>query len=115
VVVLALKLRDRNEALNFAVLARAAVWLLGADRYSERFWRQLRCQIADAPLRPTELPIGRNIASPWPACETATPLKKSPSSWRAPCGGCARPRARRTVHPWASGRVAELQRGQARV
>ncbi len=26
------KLRDRNEALDCAVLARAALWLLGADR-----------------------------------------------------------------------------------
>ena len=31
------KLRDRNEALDCAVLARAALWLLGADRYGERF------------------------------------------------------------------------------
>jgi len=44
------KLRDRNEALDCAVLARAALWLLGADRYGERFWRQLRDQMADAPL-----------------------------------------------------------------
>lgn len=49
------KLRDRNEALDCAVLARAALWLLGADRYGERFWRQLRDQMADAPLADASL------------------------------------------------------------
>lgn len=32
------KLRDRNEALDCAVYARAALCLLGADRYGDRFW-----------------------------------------------------------------------------
>lgn len=32
------KLRERNEALDCAVLARAALWLLGADARGERFW-----------------------------------------------------------------------------
>ena len=31
------KLRDRNEALDCAVLARAALWLLGADRMGSGF------------------------------------------------------------------------------
>ena len=34
------KLRERNEALDCAVLARAALWLLGADRYGERWWQR---------------------------------------------------------------------------
>lgn len=33
-------LRDRNEALDCAVYARAALWLAGADRYGERFWTE---------------------------------------------------------------------------
>jgi phage terminase large subunit GpA-like protein len=44
------KLRERNEALDCAVLARAALWLLGADRYGERFWQRLREELADAPI-----------------------------------------------------------------
>ncbi|MFO0198865.1 MAG: terminase gpA endonuclease subunit, partial [Alphaproteobacteria bacterium] len=48
------KLRDRNEALDCAVLARAALWLLGADRYGERFWLRLREDIANAPVEMLE-------------------------------------------------------------
>jgi phage terminase large subunit GpA-like protein len=32
------KLRERNEALDCAVYARAALWLAGADRQGARFW-----------------------------------------------------------------------------
>jgi phage terminase large subunit GpA-like protein len=45
------KLRDRNEALDCAVYARAALSLLGADRYGERFWRQLETERADEPVQ----------------------------------------------------------------
>jgi phage terminase large subunit GpA-like protein len=62
------KLRERNEALDCAVLARAALWLLGADRYGERFWQQLQDQIADAPLLPSELPAAGNVAPPPSGC-----------------------------------------------
>lgn len=44
------KLRDRNEALDCAVYARAALWLLGADRYGDRFWRQAVDAIEPAPV-----------------------------------------------------------------
>jgi phage terminase large subunit GpA-like protein len=44
------KLRERNEALDCAVLARAALWLLGADRYGDRYWQRLRAETDDAPL-----------------------------------------------------------------
>ena len=46
------KLRERNEALDCAVLARAALWLLGADRYGDRYWQRLRTEAEDAPLAP---------------------------------------------------------------
>ena len=36
------KVRERNEALDCAVLARAALWLSGADRYGADFWARLR-------------------------------------------------------------------------
>jgi phage terminase large subunit GpA-like protein len=81
------KLRDRNEALDCAVLARAALWLLGADRYGEQFWARLRDEAADAPLRPSELPAAGNVAPPSPASQAAAvPPSDSqrPRGWLAP-------------------------------
>jgi phage terminase large subunit GpA-like protein len=82
------KLRERNEALDCAVLARAALWLLGADRYGERFWQQLRGQIADAPLRPSEIAYGGNVAPPPPTSARAGTTR--PSTWLAPRGSWLR-------------------------
>ena len=36
------KLRERNEALDCRVYARAAAWILGADRWSDKQWDELR-------------------------------------------------------------------------
>ena len=41
------KMRERNEALDTRVYARAAVWILGADRFDERMWRQFEKQAGD--------------------------------------------------------------------
>ena len=38
------KMRERNEALDARVYARAAAWILGADRFDERMWQQLEKQ-----------------------------------------------------------------------
>jgi phage terminase large subunit GpA-like protein len=38
------KMRERNEALDTRIYARAAAWILGADRFDERMWRQLEKQ-----------------------------------------------------------------------
>jgi phage terminase large subunit GpA-like protein len=38
------KLRERNEALDARVYARAAAWILGADRWSEARWADLEAQ-----------------------------------------------------------------------
>jgi phage terminase large subunit GpA-like protein len=38
------KMRERNEALDTRVYARAAAWILGADRFDERMWQQLETQ-----------------------------------------------------------------------
>jgi phage terminase large subunit GpA-like protein len=35
------KLRERNEALDCRVYARAAAWIAGADRWTEAKWRDL--------------------------------------------------------------------------
>jgi phage terminase large subunit GpA-like protein len=40
------KLRERNEALDCRVYARAAAWIAGADRWSEAKWRDLEGQLA---------------------------------------------------------------------
>jgi phage terminase large subunit GpA-like protein len=42
------KLRERNEALDCRVYARAAAWLVGADRWSEAMWHDLEEQIGDS-------------------------------------------------------------------
>ena len=38
------KMRERNEALDCRVYARAAAWIVGLDRWSERKWRELEAQ-----------------------------------------------------------------------
>ncbi len=40
------KLRERNEALDCRVYARAAAWIVGADRWSEARWVDLEVQVA---------------------------------------------------------------------
>ena len=39
------KLRERNEALDCRVYARAAAWIAGADRWTETIWRDLEQQV----------------------------------------------------------------------
>jgi phage terminase large subunit GpA-like protein len=38
-------LRERNEALDCRVYARAAAWIAGADRWTEAMWHNLEQQI----------------------------------------------------------------------
>ncbi len=42
------KLRERNEALDCRVYARAAAWIAGADRWTEAKWRDLEAQLVPA-------------------------------------------------------------------
>ena len=69
---------------------RAALWLLGADRYGERFWAQLREQVANAPLQPSELPIGGHVAPPPPPPPPAASDAHRPRGWLAPRHGWLR-------------------------
>ncbi|PJN93720.1 phage tail protein, partial [Amaricoccus sp. HAR-UPW-R2A-40] len=39
------KLRERNEALDCRVYARAAAWIAGADRWTDEKWRDLEDQL----------------------------------------------------------------------
>ena len=43
------KLRERNEALDCRVYARAAAWIAGADRWTDATWRDLEQQVGPAP------------------------------------------------------------------
>lgn len=54
------KLRDRNERLDCRNYARAALSVLGADRYGERFWAMWK---RPAPAEPEPLPIGSPAAA----------------------------------------------------
>jgi phage terminase large subunit GpA-like protein len=54
------KLRERNEALDCRVYARAAVWIVGADRWSEAKWRDLEAQIGPSEtVQPEETQAGQ--------------------------------------------------------
>ena len=46
------KLRERNEALDCRVYARAAAWIAGADRFPERRWRRMEAALANEPRFP---------------------------------------------------------------
>ena len=85
------KLRERNEALDCAVLARAALWLLGADRYGDRYWQRLREELADAPAVVHQLPTAEKQASPAsPRQMVLDPEATRPRTWLAPRVGWLR-------------------------
>ena len=62
------KLRERNEALDCRVYARAAAWIVGADRWSEARWQELERQLA-VELR---APAAQAPASPRPSVRRRT-------------------------------------------
>jgi phage terminase large subunit GpA-like protein len=53
------QLRDRNEALDCRVYARAAAWLLGIDRWDDSRWEQRELTIGQVASR-----SGGGVASP---------------------------------------------------
>jgi len=61
------KLRERNEALDCRVYARAAAWIAGADRWSDARWQDLERQLAvetagadgEAASKPAPHPVPR--------------------------------------------------------
>ena len=80
------KLRDRNEQLDLAVYARAALSMLGADRYGDRFWQRKARRIAvpiddDMPPPPAERPAPdiRRPGTPVPSPELRTPGTAAPT------------------------------------
>jgi phage terminase large subunit GpA-like protein len=57
------QLRARNEALDCRVYARAAVWLAGADRWSEAKWRALEDQLGLEPPRTARVEPPQQMAA----------------------------------------------------
>jgi phage terminase large subunit GpA-like protein len=62
------KLRERNEALDCRVYARAAAWILGADRWSEAQWLELERQVA--------APVGEDASPGISVGRTARPTRQ---------------------------------------
>ncbi|PRY23517.1 phage terminase large subunit GpA-like protein [Aliiruegeria haliotis] len=66
------KIRERNEALDTRVYARAAAWIMGADRWDEATWRQLEEQAG------TESRVIDTQPSPGPAEQDQQPRAGTP-------------------------------------
>ena len=53
------QIRERNEALDCRVYARAAAWLLGVDRWSDEKWKSLERQVREAAKASEARPAGQ--------------------------------------------------------
>jgi phage terminase large subunit GpA-like protein len=88
------QLRPRNEALDCRTYARAAVWLAGADRWSDNRWHSLEEQLGlDAPsFNPVPVPVQpREVVAEQLATASTVP---------APIAGNIRRRAGRRRVRW---------------
>ncbi|RMF07645.1 MAG: phage terminase large subunit family protein, partial [Alphaproteobacteria bacterium] len=65
------KTRDRNEALDCRVYARAAAWLMGIDRWDDRRWEELEAQLASG--KEESVPAGM----PGRVTQKKTPRRRS--------------------------------------
>jgi phage terminase large subunit GpA-like protein len=73
------KLRERNEALDTRVYARAAAWILGTDRFDERMWRQLEKQAGVETVAAPTADAGPQASTEAQAGRVTTPRKRG---WR---------------------------------
>ena len=73
------KLRERNEALDCRVYARAAAWIVGADRWSEARWADLEAQLGVKAAR-NETPVSTQPRNAIEAQEAAETVGGAPSS-----------------------------------
>jgi phage terminase large subunit GpA-like protein len=69
------KLRERNEALDCRVYARAAAWIAGADRWTEAMWRDLEQQVRAVDNPDTD----ESIESDSPAENVAGLVRRAPA------------------------------------
>lgn len=80
------KLRPRNEALDCAVYARAALSVLGADRYGENFWkrrpRRAGVPVTDDLQAPPAAQQSPEMRPPSPTPEVRQPASPSPTPGR---------------------------------
>ena len=86
------KLRERNEALDCRVYARAAAWIAGADRWPDEKWRDLEDQllavvvrlerVQDRRKRPVELHVndGADHLRDFALCHLVSPVPQSASA-----------------------------------
>ena len=58
------KMRERNEALDCRVYARAAAWIMGADRWDEATWRRLEAQAGVETRMPITMPMTAEAPDP---------------------------------------------------
>jgi phage terminase large subunit GpA-like protein len=79
------KLRERNEALDCRVYARAVAWIAGIDRWPERKWRELEAQIGVA-------------SNQIPSVAAGTPAR--PVRQGGPAPSASRPAGGRRAGPW---------------
>ena len=73
------KLRERNEALDCRVYARAAAWIAGIDRWSETQWAALDDELGVA--TPTALKTPTQLAAPLAPSRPATSRPPQGSGW----------------------------------
>lgn len=86
------KLRERNEALDCAVYARAALWLQGADKRGERFWDQLQAGFETAPpaLQPARAMAPSELLPVTEPVLPRVPVAPRSSNWLNPRGSWLR-------------------------
>src|SRR5512134_3716254 len=65
------KLRERNEALDCRVYARAAAWIAGLDRWTERKWQELERQLG---IEVEAKPVPATVSEPAGQRTRADPL-----------------------------------------
>ncbi len=72
------KMRERNEALDCRVYARAAAWVMGADRWDEATWRRLEAQagVETRPAPQVSAPPEPETPAPPKAGTPTTPRRK---------------------------------------
>ena len=71
------KIRERNEALDCRVYARAAAWIVGADRMTEARWRELEEQFVTD--RPPADRVARSTEAAVTAARQVAPTRAVPA------------------------------------